>query len=180
MSDADETEQIRKAACGDRRAQAALVHRHMPGLYAFALRILLSREEAEDVTQETFLRAWKVLPDWQPRAKFSTWLYRVALNLSRDRLRKHRETLMPELPELSDTGLRPDQALEQIQAVGALGAAISALPQRQRAALQLCAIEGRSQQDAAEILEISVDALESLLARARRSLRQTVNEDSDR
>jgi RNA polymerase sigma-70 factor (ECF subfamily) len=146
---------------------------------ALATRILADRAEAEDVTQETFIRAWKALPTWEPRAKFSTWLHRVALNLCYDRLRKRRESTMAELPEQVDMALRPDDALDQSERVGAVEGAIAALPERQAAALTLCALQDHSQADAAEIMEISVEALESLLARARRTLRTVLMERSE-
>lgn len=182
MSYVSEASEIARAASGDRSAQAALVHRHMPRAYALARRMLRDDAEAEDVTQEAFLRAWKAMPDWQPRARFSTWLHRVVLNLCYDRLRKHRETLMAEPPERVDPAPKPDEAVEQTQRMAHLSAAIDALPERQRAALSLCALDGRSNIEAAEIMEVSVEALESLLARARRTLKtklKPVRETSD-
>lgn len=167
-----EADQIVRAAAGDGRAQAALVHTHMPRVYAVAKRMLKSAEEAEDVTQEAFIRAWKALPDWEPRAKFSTWLHRVTLNLCYDRLRKTREqTGADELPERIDPGLRPDEVLDQRQKVEAIEIAIGELPERQKAALTLCSLQGFGNIEAAEIMEISVEALESLLSRARRKLK---------
>jgi len=168
-----ELDQITRAAAGERGAVAALVARYSPGVLGISRRMLGDAAEAEDVTQETFLRAWKALPNWEPRANFSTWLHRVALNLCYDRLRKRREMTMAEPPEQVDRALRPDERLEQSQQISAIESAIADLPERQAAALNLCAIEGHSQRDAAEILEISQEALESLLARARRTLRKT-------
>ena len=132
--------------------------------------------EAEDVTQEAFLRAWKALPDWQPRARFSTWLHRVALNLCYDRLRKRREMTVGTLPEQVDPSLSPFELLARNRRIKALERAIAKLPPRQNAALTLCAIQGHSQVQAAEIMEVSVEALESLLARGRRQLRQVLAE----
>lgn len=133
--------------------------------------MLGDRTEAEDVTQETFLRAWKTLPDWEPRAKLSTWLHRVALNLCYDRLRKKRESYPGELPDLADTAPTPANALDQSQRVSAIERAIAELPERQAAALTLCALQDHSQAEAAEIMDTSIEALESLLARARRTLK---------
>ncbi|MEL6245309.1 MAG: sigma-70 family RNA polymerase sigma factor, partial [Pseudomonadota bacterium] len=100
-----EAQEIARAAAGDKRAQSALVNRHMPRVYALAKRMVSDAQEAEDVTQETFIRAWKAMPDWEPRARFSTWLHRVALNLCYDRLRKRRDaTGVDDLPERVDTG----------------------------------------------------------------------------
>ncbi|MEL6724868.1 MAG: sigma-70 family RNA polymerase sigma factor [Pseudomonadota bacterium] len=171
MSGISEIDQITRAANGDRAAQAALVNRNMPIVFRVAYRMLQDRAEAEDVTQETFLRAWKALPDWQPKAKFSTWACTVALNLCRDRLRKKKPVLMDELPERVDTALRPEEALASQQAQAGIAAMISALPERQREALTLCALEGMTNIEAAAAMDVSVRALESLLARARRAMK---------
>ncbi len=171
MAFSSDLDQITRAAAGDQAAVAFLVRRYSPAVLALAFRMLNDREEAEDVTQETFLRAWKALPTWEPRAKFSTWLHRVALNLCYDRLRKKRETLMDELPEQVSTDPTPDMQLDQSQRVKAVEKAIAALPERQAAALTLCALQGHSQNEAAEIMDIGVKALESLLSRARRTLK---------
>ncbi|MEL7054850.1 MAG: sigma-70 family RNA polymerase sigma factor [Pseudomonadota bacterium] len=171
MSGISELDQITRAAAGDRAAQAALVNRNMPIVFRVAYRILQDRAEAEDVTQETFLRAWKKLPEWQPKAKFSTWACTVALNLCRDRLRKKKPVLMDELPERVDTGLRPEESLASQQALQGIEAKIADLPDRQREALTLCALEGMTNIEAAAVMDVSVRALESLLARARRALR---------
>lgn len=175
MSGINESDQIARAAGGDRAAQAALVNRNMPIVFRVAYRMLQDRAEAEDVTQETFLRAWKALPDWQPRAKFSTWACTVALNLCRDRLRKKKPVLMDELPERVDSALRPEEALASQQGLQDIAKKIAALPERQREALTLCALEGMSNIEAAAAMEVGVRALESLLARARRSLRASLN-----
>ena len=74
MAFSSDLDQITRAAAGERQAVSALVNRYSPGVLALATRMLGDRAEAEDVTQETFIRAWKALPDWEPRAKFSTWL----------------------------------------------------------------------------------------------------------
>lgn len=132
------------------------------------------RAEAEDITQETFLRAWKALPDWEPKAKFSTWACTVALNLCRDRLRKKKPVLMDELPERVDQAQRPDEALVSSQAQNWIASQIAGLPERQREAISLCALEGMSNIEAAEVMGVSIHALESLLARARRTLRPSL------
>ena len=172
-----ETDEIARAATGDARAQSSLVNRHMPQMYALARRMLGDDHEAEDVTQDAFVRAWKALPAWEPRAQLSTWLHRVTLNLCYDRLRKRREvTGADDLPERVDGGLRPDQVLDQAQTVSRIEAAIEALPERQRAAITLCALQGRGNIEAAEIMDTTVEAMEGLLGRARRKLKQVLNE----
>lgn len=171
MAFTSDLDQITRAAAGEAAAVRALVNRYSPGVLLLATRMLGDSAEAEDVTQETFIRAWKALANWEPRAKFSTWLHRVALNLCYDRLRKRREVLPAELPDRADPALGPQDTLDQTQRVKAVEAAIARLPERQSAALTLCALQGHSQSEAAEIMEVSVEALESLLARARRTLR---------
>lgn len=171
MAFTSDLDQITRAAAGDAAAIRALVHRHSPAVLSLATRMLGDQAEAEDVTQETFMRAWKALPNWEPRARFSTWLHRVALNLCYDRMRKRREVLPDELPDRADPGLGPQDALDQAQRIQAVESAIARLPERQSAALTLCALQGHSQVEAAEIMDVSIEALESLLARARRTLR---------
>jgi RNA polymerase sigma-70 factor, ECF subfamily len=171
VSFSSETDQIARAAAGDRAAAGSLVARHSPAIFSLAARLLRDRTEAEDVTQEVFLRAWRILPTWQAEAKLSTWLHRVALNLCYDKLRKRRESYPGDVPEQIDRALAPHDALDQSQRVGVIEGAIAALPERQASALLLCAVHGHSQMEAASILGISEAALESLLARARRTLR---------
>ncbi|MDP1555323.1 MAG: sigma-70 family RNA polymerase sigma factor, partial [Hyphomonas sp.] len=137
MAFTSDLDQITRAAAGDPAAVRALVNRYSPGVLSLATRMLADRAEAEDVTQETFLRAWKALPGWEPRAKFSTWLHRVALNLCYDRLRKRKESLPGDLPDHADTRLAPHDALDQSQRVTAIEHAIGELPERQSAALTL-------------------------------------------
>lgn len=179
MSAGSEVEQIRLAAAGDRAAQAALVHRHMPVIFRVSYRMLQDRAEAEDVTQETFLRVWKKLADWEPRASFSSWACTIALNLSRDRLRKKKPLLMDELPEQMDHGQKPDEALASDQAIARIEEQIAGLPERQREALSLCALEGMGNKEAAEAMGVTVHALEGLLGRARRSLRVSLSAERD-
>ena len=167
-----EADEIVRAASGDKLAMSALITRHSPAIYALAFRMLGRASDAEDVVQETFLRAWKALPRWQAKAKFSTWLHRVALNLCYDQLRRPREPLFAEPPEQVDTETVPPEAhLQSTQTRTAVETALSNLPERQRAALTLTALQGHSNAAAAEMMSLSVRALESLLARARRGLK---------
>jgi RNA polymerase sigma-70 factor (ECF subfamily) len=172
-----ELDEIRRASVGDRAAQKALVHRHMPVIYRISFRVLRDKAEAEDITQETFLRAWKMLPDWEPRAKFSTWACGVALNLCRDRLRRKKAILVDVLPECADPAPHPEAQLAMNQTVERIAGHIAALPPRQREALTLCAFEGLGNKEAAVAMSISVHALEGLLGRARRSLKAVLQKD---
>lgn len=173
-----EADQIKRAAGGDPAAIRAIVVRNTAPLNALAYRMLRSQEDAEEVVQETFLRAWKALPKWKPNAQLSTWLHRVALNLCYDRLRKRREHVMAEPPDMVDETPGPQGQLERQQSITKVRDALAQLPERQQAALSLCALEGYTNRMAAEILEISVEALESLLSRGRRQLRSILHEQA--
>ena len=179
VSFANEVDEIARAARGDRHAQSALVHRHTPRVYALARRMLSDDMAAEDVVQETFIRAWKAMATWEPRARLATWLHRVALNQCYDQLRKRREIPMDEPPDHQDPALGPAAGMDQAERVARIEAEIAALPERQRAALVLCRLEGHTNIEAAEIMEVSVEALESLLARARRTLRMRLVKDAE-
>jgi RNA polymerase sigma-70 factor (ECF subfamily) len=153
-------------------AVRTLVARKLPRLLALATRMLGDRMEAEDVAQEAFMRIWKQAPRWREgEARFDTWLHRVALNLCYDRLRAHREEPADELPDAADPAATPDAQLEAQSREARVRAALAALPARQREALVLNYYQELSNIEAAALMGITVDALESLLARARRNLR---------
>jgi RNA polymerase sigma-70 factor (ECF subfamily) len=172
-------ELMRLAGGGDRAAFSRLVASHMRRATAIASRITRNAGDAEELVQEAFLKVWLKAPEWQTReegggAAFSTWFYRVLVNLCIDRMRKPKTSPLEEAAEVVDP--TPD-AFDNTSA-GETGkrvsAAIETLPDRQRAALVLCHYEGLSNIEAAAVLEISVGALESLLVRARRSLRDAL------
>lgn len=166
------------AAAGDEAAFAQLVDRHLARLHALAWRALGSRTDAEDVAQEALLRAWRQLPEWQPgRALFSTWLQRVALNLVNDRLRARREQVPIEDAGLASEAASPDRTASQAQRAARVRQALQALPERQRDAILLCHFEGLGNIEAAAALEVSVEALESLVSRARRALRHLLSDE---
>ncbi len=160
---------ISRAAAGDAGAWAALVTQHLPAVTRCAAYMLGDAAEAEDVAQETFLRLHRKLASWEGGEDgLSSWLHRVAVNLSIDR---HRRPAKP--ASLSDVGDVADPAgldgpLDRKRHVEA---ALAALPERQRAALVLVHYQGFSGREAAAALDVSVEARESLLARARRTLR---------
>ena len=173
MGEADPDEELlARVARGEPAAVRALTARKLPRILALAGRILGERSEAEDVAQEAMLRAWKQAGRWTPgKARFDTWLHRVALNLCNDRLRRRRETLMPAPPDKADDGPAPDRGLHAADVGRRVAAAMQALPERQREAIVLCHYQEISNIEAAELMGVSVDALESLLARGRRALR---------
>lgn len=166
-----EAELLARFAAGDQAAARSLTARLVPRIHALARRMLGDPTEAEDVTQEAMLRLWKIAPDWRDEGvAVGTWLYRVAGNLCIDRLRRRRERPAAELGEHADEAPGPQARLEGADRAAALRAALATLPDRQRLAIVLRHLEERPNPEIAEILETSVEAVESLLARGRRAL----------
>jgi RNA polymerase sigma factor (sigma-70 family) len=158
----------------DSGAVREIVARKLPRIVALASRMLGDRDEADDIAQEAFLRIWKIAPRWKPgAARFDTWLHRVTLNLCHDRLRKQRETTASDddLPEQADAAPLPDERLDAAGTGSRIARALQALPARQREALVLQYYQELPNAEAAALMGVSVDALESLLARARRNLK---------
>ncbi len=175
MTDASDETLMARVQERDQQAFARLLDRHAQSLRNFLYRFSQNTADADELCQETFLRVWQHAARWEPgRVQFNTWLFRIGHNLAIDRLRKHRETISDQLPEQSDESAELSQALSREQARDTLRAEIAKLPERQRTALLLCHFQGMSYQQAADILEVSVEALESLIARARRRLKQTL------
>ena len=178
--DVTDDELMQRLTDGDRQASAMLMQRHLPKILAMSQRLCGSRTEAEDVAQDVFVRLWKTAEKWEPgRAKLSTWIHRVTLNLCYDRLRKHRETTLPELPERVDESAQPAEALLAQQRKSAIDDALQMLPERQRAAIVLCHYQELGNKEAAQIMDVSVEALESLLSRGRRALRDALMQQKD-
>lgn len=170
---------LRRIARGDAAAARAMVGAKLPRLLALATRMLGDAAAAEDVAQEAMLRVWRQAPRWKPgKAKFDTWLHRVALNLCHDRLRRsRREVLVDEVPDQADNDPLPDAVLLMVGTGERVAAALQALPLRQREAVVLQYYQELSNMEAAEVMEVSVEALESLLSRARRRLRLLLADD---
>ncbi|MEO1703763.1 MAG: RNA polymerase sigma factor [Pseudomonadota bacterium] len=158
-------------ANGDATAARSLTLRLAPRIMAHAFRMLNDRAEAEDVTQEALMRLWKIAPDWRRgEAQVTTWLYRVTANLCTDRLRKARTTDLDEVPEIVDGAPSADETLIDKARAQALNDALATLPERQREAVVLRHIEGMTNPEIARIMDISVEAVESLTARGKRAL----------
>ena len=158
-------------ADGDRRAAQQLTERLMPKIYAHAYYRLGNTSDAEDVTQEAFLKLWKVAPSWkQDKAQVSTWLYRVVSNLCKDRYRRATLEGLISVQAPSNESQSPTYKIEEGIRQKALYTAMSALPEGQRLAVQLRHIDELTNPQIAEIMGVSVEAIESLIARGKRKL----------
>ncbi len=159
-------------ANGDAGAAREIVAALAPRVLAQAMRMLADRGGAEDVTQEVFLRLWKVAPDWrQGEAKVSTWVYRVTANLCTDRLRQRRRSVgIDEIAEPEDPMPSAVDRLQSEARLRALSDALARLPERQAQAVSLRHLEGLSNPEISAIMDIGVEAVESLTSRGKRAL----------
>ncbi len=157
---------------GDSDAFATILDHHLSQVLGYVKRILpmTPAADAEDIAQETFIRLWTARERFDvDRARLSTWLHRIAHNLCIDHLRKHKHDA--DLVD-SETSDGPDTIAETDDQSARVNVALMKLDERQRSALVLCHYQGFSNKQAAAILEISVDALESLLRRSRSKLKE--------
>jgi RNA polymerase sigma-70 factor (ECF subfamily) len=163
---------------GNQQAFAILVNRHVKKFHAAAYRMCSDAQESEDIVQEAFLKLWNKPQAWDPTrgAKFVTWFYRIVTNLAIDKMRKRKAVAVGEVIDVfADTRDSQDEVVYKKERQAALEGAIQTLPDRQKAALNLCFYEGLSNKEAAEILGVSVKALESLLVRARAALKDELS-----
>jgi RNA polymerase sigma-70 factor (ECF subfamily) len=158
---------------GDVAAYRELVARYAAKLSRFAQRLLREASEAEDVVQETFLRLWQHARDYSPEARVTTWLHRITHNLAVDRLRARGRTrpLSDDEEEMLPESARQTSLIDEKRRVLALDRALAALPERQATAIVLVHLHGLTGAEAAEVLGVGVEAVESLLARGRRALK---------
>jgi len=162
---------LARYASGDAAAARVLTARLSPRAYGHAFRVLGDAAEAQDVTQDAMMRLWKQAPTWDAgRAQAATWLYRVVANLCTDRLRARRTQSLDAADVPADPGPSAAARLQTAARTDALQAALLRLPERQRQAVVLRHIEGLANPQIAEILDVGIEAVESLTARGKRAL----------
>lgn len=169
---------IERIRAGDQQAFAFLVERHRARMFGLALRFVKDQEDAEEIVQEASLAIHRRLDQFQGKSQFSTWLYRIVVNLALMRLRSDsRPEIVPldQLPESlmedSDAGFPSEERLISEQALLAIEKAVGRLPYDFETILILRDIEGFSNEETAEIMELSPAAVKSRLHRARKFLR---------
>jgi RNA polymerase sigma-70 factor (ECF subfamily) len=171
LSDDPDSPLLAAAAAGDETAFASLVERHYDIVYRVVWRVTSGHADTEDIVQEAFLKLWNNPAQVRQGGALRGWLMRVATNLAIDRARRKQASNLDDQPEIAASG--PD-ALDQVlgdRSAGDINSALARLPERQRLALSLVYFENMSNIEAAAAMEISVEAIESLLARGRRALK---------
>lgn len=191
MTDADEIklsdeDLMVRIGRGDERAFAALLRRHQGRVLNLIYRTVGDRAQAEDITQEVFLRVWRAAGNYEPKAKFTTWVYRIAVNLCLDTRKSaqrgpailqqegdnDRQDESTETASGSGDGRSPEELLLAAEESGRIFAALDSLPPKQRMAVVLKKFDGLSYEEISHVMGCSVSAVESLLVRATRTLRE--------
>jgi RNA polymerase sigma-70 factor, ECF subfamily len=178
----DEAQLVERSQAGDRLAFEELVRRHADRLYAVVLRFVADADEAEEVTQEAFLRAWRSIHKFKRRSRFFTWLYRIGINEAKRHaerrppagtVRSIEDSPIEDAPDWSES---PEFRAEQGNLRHVLEDAVRALPLEYRTPLILRDVEGLSTEEAADVMELSEAAFKSRLHRARLAVRRVVDE----
>jgi len=172
------------AGRGDRSAFRTLVDKYQAPLTNFLYRVVLDQAEAEDLAQDVFVRMHQASGRYRPEAKFSTWLYRIATNVALNALKSKRRRPTASLDAMEERGgvnqvpaaaeQRPDRELEREETIRAVDRALRHLPERQRMAVVLQRFEGLSYEEIGEALSVSVEAVDSMLRRAKAALRDSL------
>ena len=163
----------------DQKAFAELTKRYLTAVFRFSYSVSQNKELAEDVTQETFMLVWENAQKWEPSGQLKSWLFRVARNKTIDALRRIKPHTDIEQTHLYDTQKSPYSNVLDSQLNVLIDAQMAILPERQREAIMLVHFLQCSNIEAAETMEISVDALESLLARGRKKLRSLLADQKE-
>lgn len=172
-SDGSEDDWVRRAQAGDRKAFSELVRCHQRPVHRYLLRMLGSHDDAMELTQEAFIKAWQALPQWRPEAQFRTWLFRIANNMAIDALRHRKLVEFVPLEDSFDApGSQPDPAhqAQLTQEVRQLDASLRKLMPEHRQILLLREVEEMSYDEIGAVLALNEGTVKSRLARARAAL----------
>ncbi len=175
-------ELVTAAQAGDRSAFDEVVRRTYVDTFTLALRLTANEEDAQDVVQEAYLRAWKAIGRFRGDAQFSTWMYRITANAAFTAVKRRRRTHSDRLDLLDDlvdphAENQPEDAAEAAALVGRLSVALEQLPAKLRALVVLKDVYGLSHEEIAEELGISVAAAKVRLHRGRKKLRDLLYDD---
>jgi RNA polymerase sigma-70 factor (ECF subfamily) len=180
----DDNALMASIAAGDRNAFNTFLSHHLSAVVQFARRYLSEQADAEDIAQETFFRVWRKAATWQSQGHSPrSWLYRIAYNLCIDEIRR-RPTIKLAIEsatesEFSKASDNTVTNIERDSEIKRLAHSLKELPERQRTAISLCAIQGLTNKEASTVMEISIEALESLLSRGRRQLRSRLQQEGE-
>lgn len=174
LSNGYERRLVARLQAGEPEALGALFEMHVDRVFAFARHLLGSREDAEEVTSEVFLRAFERATSFRGECPFRGWLFGITRNLCRDRLRQPRLLMLESEP--ADCESDAGRQASQMEMSATVGRALDHLPDEQRLVLVLCDVEEWDALEVAVALEKSLSATKSLLYRARRSLRARLTE----
>lgn len=164
---------VQSAREGDKGAFSMLVRRHQRPLYRYLVRMLGSPDDAMELTQEAFVRAWQALPQWQPNARFRTWLFRIANNAALDVLRRRATVAFEPLDDALEPlhhGAGPERQAELSQELRELERALARLAPEHRDILLLREVENMSYEEIGQVLALEAGTVKSRLARARAAL----------
>lgn len=176
----DEADLIKRSVAGDESAYRRLLEKHLPSLSNYVMRMMANTADADDIIQETFIRLWTRGNKFNPEtARLTTWLHNIAHNLCIDYFRKYNRLVGDSVKQPIAEASGPEEDLIQHGLVESIAHAMMSLPERQRSAIIMCHYQGLSNKDAALILDVSVDALESLMARGRKKLRKLLESDNE-
>lgn len=179
LTDLNDADLMDRVVANDQMAYQVIVKRHFEKIYALAFRMVRQGADAEDIAQDVFFKLWTNRDKWQrDGAQVSTWLYRVALNRSIDFKRRPKGEALENAPEIEDRAPNAVTLIQRSQTSQMLKEATSNLSDQQQAALALFYQQDLSNAEAAEVLGISVNAMESLLKRARQKLRDILKDSS--
>ena len=171
----DDQALIAAALTGRPEAFGELVTRYERAVYHLAVRTLHDRTEAEDATQEAFLKAYRALASFRPGAKFSTWIFTICYRGCCDRLAKRKRFSGDELPDRADPSAGPEMLAERNDDAARLRAAIDALPEKYRAVITLYHLQGKQYDDIATVLNLPLGTVKTHLFRAKEQLRKVLS-----